>query len=103
MRDKLFKRYASPLDLLGTIVPDKLVDFLLYVYDEIDKDKINATWLHKDFNEDFMKEAAKNIYKAFNFTSRRDKVNAKSIAKKEQEQALKNIKAASKYIKIRKE
>ena len=103
MRDKLFKRYASPLDLLGTIVPDKLVDFLLYVYDEIDKDKINATWLHKDFNEDFMNKAGKDIYKAFNFVSRRDKLNAKSIAKQEQEQALKNIEAASRYVKIRKE
>lgn len=103
MRDKLFKRYASPLDLLGTIVPDKLVDFLLYVYDEIDKDKINATWLHKEFNEDFMKKAGKDIYKAFNFVSRRDKLNAKSIAKQEQEQALNNIKAASQYVKIRKE
>lgn len=81
--------------MLRTITPDKLMDFLFYVYDEADKEKLYNVWLHKE-----MDKTPEDLYKEF-FNPRRKK-NKKAI-ESDKEQAKRNIEIANRFVKVRKE
>lgn len=78
----LFKRYGNPLELLRTYRLCDLMDFILYIKEAEQEEKIYGQWLHTQMTQSFQDFKKQQKYRPL----RNNK--AKSTTKEEQQKAL---------------